>query len=61
VEAELVPGCPDPQPIVMKINAIMLIRKDFFMLVSSVEYSGQPAHTSGVERRHPASYLGEIL
>jgi hypothetical protein len=31
VEAGLDPGCPDPQPIVKPINAIMLIRNDFFM------------------------------
>jgi hypothetical protein len=31
VEAEVPPGFPDPQPIVKKVNAIMLIKNDFFM------------------------------
>jgi hypothetical protein len=61
VAAGLDPGYPVPQPIVMKINAIMLIRNDFFMQSPLRITRAMTRHTSGVERRHPASYLGEIL
>jgi hypothetical protein len=61
VEAEPAPGCPDPQPIVTKSTAIMLIKNDLRNIVSSADTRAQSKHTSGSERRHPESYLGEIL
>ena len=61
VEAEMAPGFPDPQPIVTKIAAMMLIRNDLRNIVSSSDTRAKSRHTSGVERRHPESYLGEIL
>ena len=61
VEAEPAPGCPDPQPIVTKSAAIMLIKNDLRNIVSSADTRAQSRHTSGSERRHPESYLGEIL
>ena len=61
VEAEMAPGFPDPQPIVTKSAAIMLIKNDLRNIVSSADTRAQSRHTSGSERRHPESYLGEIL
>src|ERR1700716_3409968 len=61
VEAEVAPGFPDPQPIVTKITAMMLIRNDLRNIVSSSNTRAKSRHTSGVERRHPESYLGETL
>src|ERR1700738_5695325 len=61
VEAEIAPGFPDPQPIVTKIAAMMMIRNDLRNIVSSSDTRAKSRHTSGVERRHPESYLGEIL
>jgi hypothetical protein len=60
-EPELDPGCPAPQPIVTKMNAIMLTRNDFLMWVSSADTRARSGHTSGVEEEHPESCLGEIL